>query len=284
MSWTAYRVVFRLLTPMHIGAAKLGNLQTTRQYVHGKALWGALTARLTRDCPELGGDYAAIGRRVNDELAFSYFYPTVGEAVDLWPWDDPDEFAWRYLNSYAATALDYGRNAAEEGSLHETEYIAPTTRDGRPVYLVGYIFERGGCTLAWPTALGRLQLGGERGYGWGRVALESQKDWDIGQPVFGQWAVRKNTWPPTLQPALQETRILAHSLAADLDEGTVRRALTGISGPVEPLVGRETVAGDRFGMQVSPARICYAPGSRVTDSNFVCRIGPYGIWEAGADH
>lgn len=277
MSWTAYQVVFRLLTPMHIGAAKLGNLQTTRQYVHGKALWGALTARLTRDCPELGGDYAAIGRRVNDELAFSYFYPTVGEAVDLWPWDDPDEFAWRYLNSYAATALDYGRNAAEEGSLHETEYIAPTTRDGRPVYLVGYIFERGGCTLAWPTALGRLQLGGERGYGWGRVDVKEKQDWDVGQPLFGQWSVQPNDWPPRLV-VRSGARLLAHTLAFN-DDGAVHCAVSGITGPIEPLVSRETITGSRFGMQISPARICYAPGSQVTDSHLICRIGPYGIWE-----
>ena len=29
----------------------------------------------------------------------------------------------------------------KRGSLHETEFIAPHTREGETVYLVGYIFE-----------------------------------------------------------------------------------------------------------------------------------------------
>jgi len=43
-------------------------------------------------------------------------------------------------------------------------------------------------------------------------------------------------------------------------------------------VGRETTKKGRFGVKLSQARICYAPGSKVdTGSRF--RIGPYGIWE-----
>ncbi|MGB9873322.1 MAG: hypothetical protein ACPLYD_16895, partial [Anaerolineae bacterium] len=132
MTCAVYKIVFRLLSPLHCGWFKQGNVQRTRPYVTGKILWGALTARLTRDVPDLGGDYVMVGQRVNAELAFTYLYPATGQDVDLWPWGDPDEFAWRYLNSYAGTALDYDRNAAEEGSLHETEFIAPVTRDGQP--------------------------------------------------------------------------------------------------------------------------------------------------------
>ncbi|MEM3554415.1 MAG: hypothetical protein QXU79_01160 [Candidatus Micrarchaeaceae archaeon] len=278
-SFKVYWIALRLLTPMHIGWIKVGNLQRTRPYVTGKALWGALTARLTRDGGT--GNYQQIGQEVNQWLAFSYFYPSTDtDGVALWPWADPDEFAWLYLNTYASTALNYGQNSAEEGSLHETEYLSPYTREGEPVYLLGYIFARDG-NLAWLKALGRLQLGGERGYGWGRVALASQKDWDIRQPLFGQWAVQAGTWPPELRPTQDRAKVLAHALAADFDDGTVRRAVSGIAGPVEPLVGRETVAGDRFGGQLSPARICHIPGSQVVNRNLVCRIGPYGIWEAG---
>ena len=83
MSWTAYRIFLRLLTPVHIGAAKLGNLQTTRPYIHGKALWGGLTARLARDNPALNGDYAGVGRRVNEELAFRLAVEMDGEIEAL---------------------------------------------------------------------------------------------------------------------------------------------------------------------------------------------------------
>ncbi len=52
----------------------------------------------------------------------------------LWPWTDRwDKFAWTFLGSYASTALENGRSA-EAGSLHETEYIAPYTRNWESKY------------------------------------------------------------------------------------------------------------------------------------------------------
>lgn len=278
MAWKMYRVTFRLLAPLHVGWFKQGNVQRTRPYVTGKTLWGALTARLTRDGGT--GNYQQIGQEVDQWLAFSYFYPSTDpDGVALWPWDDPDEFAWLYLNTYASTALNYEQNSAQEGSLHETEYIAPYTREGRPVHLVGYIFEREGGWLDWKEVLPHLQLGGERTYGWGRVG--QQKVAQEGGRLFGHYTVVLSDNRP--QVHLDDgSRLLAHALAADFQDGdTPRRALADIAGPVEPLVGRETVTGDRFGKQVSQARICYAPGSQVTASELACRIGPYGIWEAG---
>jgi hypothetical protein len=182
MVWTAYQVTFRLLSPMHIGWRRVGNLQQTRPYVTGRNLWGALTERLV--CENGRSNYTETGKQVDEQLAFSYFYPSAAcDTVTLWPWGDTwDEFAWAFLDSYASTALEQeqGRSAAE-GSLHETEYIAPYTRAlsarsiaaGTPVYLVGYIFVSGGCQLGWRAALDRLQIGGERGYGWGRLSLKS---------------------------------------------------------------------------------------------------------------
>ncbi len=157
MTWTAYRITWRLLAPMHMGWRKLGNLQQTRPYVTGRSLWGAFTAMLTR---ELGhNDYGRVGAQVDKDLAFTYFYPSVDtEAVTIWPWPQleneyfSEEFAWLFLGSYASTALENGRSA-EERSLHETEFIAPYTRNGQPVYLIGYIFEREGCQLDWQNIL-----------------------------------------------------------------------------------------------------------------------------------
>jgi len=277
MAWKAYQVVLRLLSPMHIGWIKQGNLQRTRPYVTGKALWGALTARLTRDHPELGGDYAKVGQRVNQELAFSYFYPAISEDVDCRPWGDrADEFAWRYLGSYASTALDYGRNTAEEGSLHETEFIAPYTRDSQQVYLVGYIFERQGCTLPWQDVLSRLQLGGERTYGWGRVRLKKMSSpLSSGEKFFVDGlAMALDGERPVLQ-ASPGTPLLAHALAAEFQG---RQPVSSVRGPVEPLLGRETDPQGRFGAHLPEARICWTPGGTLTAHAEII-IGEYGIWE-----
>ena len=85
MTWTAYQVSFRLLSPLHIGWRKLGNLQQTRPYVPGRSLWGALTARLTREL--VGCNYRCIGAKVDKELAFTYFYPSIQHnSVTVWPW------------------------------------------------------------------------------------------------------------------------------------------------------------------------------------------------------
>ncbi|HZU00564.1 MAG TPA: RAMP superfamily CRISPR-associated protein [Ktedonobacteraceae bacterium] len=285
MTWTAYGVSFRLLSPMHIGWHKLGNLQQTRPYITGRSLWGALTARLTRDFGR--GNYKDIGREVDSHLAFTYFYPYALPEEDspwsrpeqwhdfLWPWSDRDKFTWTFLGSYASTSLTNGHNA-ETGSLHETEFIAPRTRDGRQVYLVGYIFETAGLhnekqnpLSRWQSVLDRLQLGGERGYGWGRVRLqECCKKINNGKCFDYKWLPENAR--PQLQ-ALGDTHLLAHTHA--VTDSASNRKVT-----IEPLIGRETTAHTSFGNYIADAAICWVPGGKV-EKNETFQIQPKGIWE-----
>ncbi len=271
MAWTAYQVSFRLLSPLHIGWCKLGNLQQTRPYVTGRNLWGALTARLTREAGR--SDYLDIGRQVDEQLAFTYFYPsTQPNSVSLWPWSDQwDKFAWTFLGSYASTALENARNA-EAGSLHETEFIAPYTRNSTfdeesvPVYLVGYIFEKDTCNLGWQSTLGKLQFGGERGYGWGRLhlgdckAITNRKCFDYDLSCQGDR-------PQITVPEGKE--LLAHTTATDETE---------VAGTIEPLVGRVTQENTGFGRTLSNAEICWVPGGKVK-KNRTFQIKEKGIWE-----
>lgn len=240
MPWSIHRVVLRLVSPMHIGWRQTGNLQQTRRYVPGRALWGALTAALTKD-----GNYKATGAAVKRDLRYTYLYPTTKiDRVTFWPWNP--EFAWKYLGSYASTALS--ANVAKEGTLHETEYISPTTRDGEEVLLLGYIFEKDGCKLPWKEALTQIQLGGERGYGWGRVTpLKIEED----NRCFG-CDIRVHGTPAIIVPKTRS--VPAHCIA---DGKTIGR------GEVEPLVGRETTSQAEFGGQVSQVTVCWVPGSTV---------------------
>jgi len=278
MTWQAYRVVFRLLAPMHIGYRKVGNIQLTRPYVTGRVLWGALTARLTRDIVSTprGEDYIEKGKQVNERLAFTYFYPAVEEDGDyqlyLPPFDD--EFYYRFLFTYASTALEYDRFAAEEGSLHEVEYIGPYTRDeGAPVYLAGYVIAKDSGLFGWQRALERVQLGGERGYGWGRVRVELMEGLQGDAiHIFDCYEVDLKADPLIITVA-ENTPLLAHTEA----EGV------SAAGPIEPLVGREwenlpnPEGRVGAGQHLSRAKICYAPGSKVSNkASFI--IGPYGIW------
>ncbi len=269
MAWQMYRVTLRLLSPLHIGYIKQGNLQRTRPYVTGRALWGALTARLTRDSGS--NDYQHTGEQVNSSLALSYFFPsTKQDEVTRFPWNNPDEFAWRYLNTYASTALDYSHNTALEGSLHETEYIAPVTREGEPVYLVGFIFEKNGCPLMnWQDAMNRLQLGGERTYGWGRVRLEKLEKLQEPQRFWTGWQAHLGGTRPILQA---NDGISSYAYAHVQADGVQAH------GTLEPLVGRETQNTNQHGETLSQAVICWQPGALFQSTTL--QIGYYGVWEA----
>ena len=269
MTWTAYRVALRVLSPIHIGWRKLGNLQQTRPYVTGRTLWGALTARITRE--HGGNSYTEIGKLVDEHLSFTYFYPsTQSDRVSHWPWPDQwDKFAWTFLSSYASTALEDG-HSAEAGSLHETEFIAPYTRDKeqKPVFLVGYIFERDECDPRirdWQSTLSKLQIGGERSYGWGRIRLEECKP--ITDTCFGYVLFCDKNFPQITVPEGKE--LLAHTV--DPNNGD-------IIGTIEPLLGRETQKGTGFGESFPhDIEVCWVPGSKIAQ-NKPFQIQQKGIW------
>ncbi len=286
MTWTHYRLTFRLLSPLHVGYRRTGNLMQTRPYVPGRLLWAALTARLTRNAG-IGNDgkaYQRIGDEVQQHFRFGYLWPALGEKdnpqalpnTPYFPWAD-DDFDYLLRGSVMSTALDPHQTTAHEGSLHEVEFIAPRSRDDRPVFLLGDLWVREDALPAdlsgWQDALRRIQLGGERGYGWGRVRLET--DFQDGQEEEGStlgghfWVEQEGDIVLTLQG---EKPIEAHALAA----GEAALPAEAVQGPVEVLVGWGWYGG-RYGL--SPAQVAYAPGA-TCQGGLTVRIGPNGIWQA----
>lgn len=275
MTWTAYRLVFKLKSPMHIGCGKVGNVQRTRPYVTGRVFWGALTLRLTRDAASGSAtdshQYKVFGDQVNSHLAFTYFYPATKQNGDYqiqWSWGEEENlFRRRFLSSYTSTALVYPQQAADEGLLHEVEFLSPRTLDnGEQVYLLGYVFEKEDCTLKWRDACQHLQFGGERGYGWGDVQCIEIKPLDHPNTLFKGQAIFDGSED---RPIIQAERLLAHASS------------TGITatGEIEPLVGREWKVSHQAGQSVEQfcPDLCWAPGSTVKRSqNF--EIQTFGIW------
>lgn len=274
MTWQKYTLVFRLQSPLHIGYRLTGNLMQTRGYVPGKNQWAALTARLTRDYDNgaRGPRYVYIGQQVQNHFRFTYLYPATPRELDRdvqspddliihYPWED--DFDYLFLHSYASTALNYTRQSAEDATLHETEFIAPHTRTGQPVYLTGHLYvkpELPSPLNQWPEALRRLQVGAERSYGWGKLRLVSPRDPQNASLVDKPRAVPYNG------------RITAHLKAENV---------TGVTGTIEPLIGWERSNDENSSAvwKLSPqAIICYAPGaSVVSKQSFV--IGANGLWE-----
>jgi hypothetical protein len=261
---------------MHIGWRKIGNLQQTRYYVPGKTLWGALTARIARNDED--PNYEKIGNYIDNSLRFTYFYPSDNEEkITLFPWEKRDEFEWKYIGSTVNTALDsedLKSKKAKDGSLHETEYMAPKTREGKQVYLTGYIFEHEeNSKLNWKDALPKLQIGGERTYGWGRVGFDKSKSCtEVNEIELDGYDVELGEESPIIRLS-KKTPVISHVLT---DEGINRSAS---SGNIETFLGLETTREKRFGAEISAVQICWSPGTEFSNDNtFV--IGKKGIWNS----
>ncbi len=258
MAWKKYQLVFKLLSPLHIGYRKVGNLHQTREYVPGKVVWGALTARLTRMTGK--GDsskgYSDIGKAVANHFRFGYLWPAIfknnnsteqSKLEVCYPWSNTD-FDYQFLNSYASTALNYDFQSSEEGTLHETEYIAPKTRDNRQVYLKGDLWvdedNLNNQFINWKSALNTMHLGGERNYGWGRVRLINEL-----KPI-------EDNSIPEIQ-ITNESKIPAHAFAI-----VGNQTIHEIQGEVEPLLGWEWDNSNQNRVwKLSDPEICYVPGS-----------------------
>jgi hypothetical protein len=294
MAWHSYPLTYRLLSPLHVGYRRLGNIQRTRYYLPGRNLWGAITARLTRACypqPQ-PADYLAVGDYVRDHIIAGYFYPKLADSSPYYPrlesarWRygelSASNFEARFIGSFGSTALAASTWTAEEVSLHEIEFIAPKAQTGSlagcSVYLQGHLYLDQDHSAAPPplqdwddtTTLEHLQelfVGGEQGYGFGHMVLQDE-------------------------PAALETASDSRPQPRDLDGPVLRAHLRvqressmKVMGPLEPLVGREWADGRRgelrrgAGQDVSEAVVAWVPGCAFEGDASSLVIAPYGLWE-----
>jgi hypothetical protein len=280
MSWQAYRLLFRVLSPIHIGFERIGNLQRTRPYVLGRNLWAAAAAKMVLEGRVAG--YEEARSELAGQYCIGYLFPTLSNETVFAPCYGDDglffgldqhigqrEFEHRFLSSTAHTALNPASRGAEEGSLHEVECLLPRTRpDGRPTYLAGVLFARRGTTEATlRSLLDDLQVGGERTYGMGRLRLESAEPTDGG--LFPGFEVDRQQDRPI---ARGQGPIPAHWLI-----GIMEAQDLGVTGEIEILIGRDT-CDSGYGVSLSRAAASWCPGS-VPNSARSFRILPQGLWE-----
>lgn len=277
-TWNGYRIRLRLASPLHIGWRTVGNLKLTRRYVPGRAIWGALACRLARDC--YNRDYQKAGKEVHENTRYTYlFVSDCAETVSVFPWEDEEEFSWRYLHSYTSTAQTEKKSKLD-GSLHETEFIGARSRNGgAPVWLHGYIWVKGSADKILES-LRSLQIGGERSYGWGRMAEVFWVHLNSEDTLFGTFGWKLDDDALTLEAAATAEphchSVLAHVVGS---EGNP------LQGRVEALLGRTTeptVGEEQFGRVISPASICFAPGA-VALAPAVYRVQRFGLWDVPAN-
>lgn len=305
MAWHAYKVVYETKSPIHIGYRTLGFIQRTRYYITGRVLWGAITANITRAyflsalTNNVATIYDNVGKAVSKHIKLSYLYPALKPEEPLLPRFTSqglkfgsfaqDSFEATFVGSFGQTAIDPNSNTAEEGSIHETEFISPAVEsaDGpQRVFFVGYIILNEeekilGQTLKWDgrefslkDAIKEIFVGGERKYGFGRLVLKEDKTERLkpdNDTLFGHKLVMNG------RVALQldaDSAIPAH-LKID--------GCSNLKGDIEPLVGREwgeinsdTGKKAGAGQKVTGATLCWVPGSLMLKGKTL-NVGEYGV-------
>jgi len=286
MVWTPYTAIYELRSPLHIGYHKVGNLQRTRTYIPARNLWGAVTEALTRrgfsTAGASQGDYRQIGAWVKAHCAFGYWFIRENDEP-LCPHYEGNRLKYgpltaaelerRYLDAHVTTALDAATTSAADGSLHEVEFIAPHSREGKRTQVGGWVFldETArpllGEASQWSAWLETLQVGGERRYGFGQLRL-AENGWQADGNPSGYPLILDQARPMVRLAADQA--LPAHALADSVNA----------HGQIEPLVGRETPTGNsqRFGMRLTTARLCWAPGS-ILASTAGFTVTEEGTWQ-----
>lgn len=303
MTWKAYRLVYRAMSPIHIGWHTLGYIKLTRYYIPGKSMWGAMTANLTRTYGAKGiNDYAVFGDLLKTDILTSYFFPAIDADNPLQPhYTDQgiiygdvrhghcakEEFERLFIGSFGQTAIMPQSNTAEDESLHESEYISTGIKENgeyKPVLFVGYLFMKedaslDGKKIGWDEdeiplhpAIREIFIGGDVKYGWGQLKLLNNPGEDGHKSKIFGYEFQANGLLPSFEiPA--DSPLPGH-LAIDSD--------IYAKGDIEPLVGREWSTEKngkkRFGagQKISHATVCWVPGS-VLEETRILRVGGYGI-------
>jgi hypothetical protein len=240
MIWTLHRWVWRLQSPVYIGMPPASSINRTRLYVPARVLWGALTAELARHerSADKDPDYKGVGAWLFERCRFTYLFaaehlrgawrawlPTYREGEGLVWVSEADRsgshrlsdraLRRRLLSTRPGTSIDPGTDAAEDGSLRETESVQTRWRDARgqdagPVALVGYVFlhqpdhgDAQGVQRIEP--IKTLFIGGDTRYGQGHIEREELAE---AREIFAsRVALDRN------EPRIRSQRALAHAVA-----------------------------------------------------------------------
>jgi len=201
MSKQWHRLTFKSLQPLHIGSGGYGVLSPTRLFIPGYTMWGALTAGLGRF---LGKSESELN--LDPFVEISNFYPVIKEEICFPVYKNgalflgnisEKEFRRNFTDTVLLTSIDPANQAARETSLHEIETLLPA-RKGKGTDVLKWsgivfidledIISASNLRLAnYLKEDLKLQVGGEKNYGFGLICLEKIKALELGK--MADWNV-----------------------------------------------------------------------------------------------
>lgn len=192
----------------------------------------------------------------------------------------PEEFENRFVFSQSSAALYAASLTAEDGALHESEFLSPVGRrraeeKRKRLYFLGYFVLRDSPDLPLETlqsAAARISVGADQRYGWGRLALVGFGP--SGSGIFDEFDVFD---ADKGECGVRATNAAFH-LPAHLEAGS--KPHLALEGDIEMLSGRDwDNKKGGAGRSVVKARPCWAPGSRgKSDPHARFIIQPEGYW------
>ncbi len=292
MTWSLYRWVWQLQSPLFAGVPPAGTLNRCRLCIPARTMWGALTAEVARLRKGVFPDYEVVGQEMKERVRFTYLYPAERVRGEWRAWlpcykedkglcwrqensNDRSEplsnraFRMRLLDARPGTAIDPDTRSAADGTLHETECIQPYWRDGTspnsPVAMVGYVFVRSDDSL-WDEIgkLDTLFVGGDTRYGLGHLR---RAGWVEAENVFGM----RTYLSDGDFPIVESDCVFAHSVG-----------ICCMKGALEVLAGWDRPSDDRL-LLIHPNPL-WVPGSACANSGGKTKwaIDAGGIWREQA--
>lgn len=263
------KIRFKALSPLHIGYGhKFGIINRTRYYITARNIWGAFIANMTKMSAAAYSHeaYSNTGNVINEKLRFTNFYPVISNDVRIPCYKDDGiyygelsqyEFESKVIDSYISTAINYKTGSAEDGSLHEIEFMRNKVGN-EDLMFEGYLIDKdnsisgnngnydyNGLTLN--EIITYVKVGGERKCGFGRLTLvDIQEDnglWGL-QVVNGKITLLKDKQSPFDIPI---------------------KELNNFIGNIEPIIGREWCGESGAGRKITTANINISPGSKITE-------------------
>lgn len=311
VGWKIYKLTYRAHSPVLLGDHPLGFIQRTRWFIPGWTMWGAITARLTRQFWQKASptEYQQMGSFVENNILTSYAGILIDNEIALPHFKNGEwmmgahtfqQFEARFLASGGHSAIQPGSLTAETGSLHEKEVLAAyDKKNGKPVLWGVYLYvhdewafgleaQHAFQNLDWipdevPGLLETLFVGADIDDGLGILKQDpsAENNKQVGSSSL-EWP-RPEDWKPWVEKDKQYGILCAHVPMKELESNDL-----SVYGQWETITRRiwrnvNDTKGWGPGQQIETQCYC-CPGSITVSAGWQPVVGPKGIWMKEKEH
>ncbi len=194
-----YKLVFKQLSPFHIGKYNYGVISETELFIPGYTMWGALV----NDYGLKNGGTEKIFNDVKRKFEMlTCFYPYFDEGEGLFPKFGQgklyygkyteEELRRMLTDTFVSTAILPITRSAKDESLHETEIMLPKSKDdNKQVFWTGIIrLEDESISKNYLLKGLEIIIGGDSRYGFGRLKLDDIQE--IKKEKLAEWQIDEN--------------------------------------------------------------------------------------------